>query len=127
MFEDISLISYPNQNVGLYINPFSSLIGILSILAFLLAFANRMPRRTFVVGKAPAHVLDDRLLCVRESVMVLAMPLVHEAVHIGLLLVVFHPLQEEAATHGERMVKDLEHNVGIIPVCRETQGLVAIP
>ena len=102
-------------------------LRVLSDLLLLLAFANRTPRRTFVVGEAPAHVLDDRLFRIVESIVVLATPVVDKAVHVGLLLVVLHPLQEEAATHGERVLKDLEHDVWEVPLRRETHGLVAVP
>ena len=125
MFEDISLISYPNQNVGLYIDPFSP------IKRPLLNTANCTPRSILElreIGRGatrPVDVLHDRPLRLRESVVVLTLPLLYLAVHLQLLLIGLDPLEEEAATHRERVLENLQNDLGMSLVQCQTHGFVS--
>ena len=93
MFEDISLISYLKQNPGLYIDPFSP------IKRPLLNTANCTPRSILElreIGRGatrPVDVLHDRPLRLRESVVILTLPVVDKAIDLLLLLVAVDPLQ----------------------------------
>jgi hypothetical protein len=128
MFEDISLISYPKQNVGPHIDPFSSQIH-LPKLDVSQRVHGRLPELTDIRRGAPRpiDVLHDGPLLLRESVVVLTLPLLHLAVHLQLLLIGLDPLQEEAATHGERVLKNLEDDVGMSFTGGDPHGLVSVP
>lgn len=128
MFEDISLISYPNQNVGLHTDPFSSLIRLLK-----LDVSNRMHGRLPEVPEIgrgatrPINLFDNLLLFRSESVVVLTIPLLHLAVHLQFLLIVLHPLEEEAATHRKRVLENLQNDLGMSFVQCQTHGFVSFP
>ncbi len=127
MFEDISLISYPNQNVGLYIDPFSR------IHLRKLDVSDHTHGRGFKLGLVVRHItrpinlFNDLLLFGSESVVVLTLPLLYLSVHLQLLLIGLDPLEEEAATHRERVLENLQNDFGMSLVQCQTHGFVSFP
>ena len=127
MFEDISLISYPNQNVGLYIDPFSLIH--LPKLDVSNRVHGRLPELPDIRRGTPRpiDVLHDGPLLLRESVVVLTLPILHLAFHLQLLLIVLDPLEEEAATHRERVLENLQNDLGMSLIQCQTHGFVSFP